>query len=102
MSKDHTDKLVKHGPDIVKNLRVEDILLALEQSSCITHYEYQEIKSEATQLKQSECFLAILRTKSEGAYWSFDKVLRKNDRKHIADLLEPTYQAASNSLGNFF
>lgn len=86
MLETHRHLLLVHGPEIVKDLLVEDVLTELRSKFVIDQDDSELIESERTSRGKAEKLLNLLPQKGYGAFQGFYEVLL-DKYSHLAKLL---------------
>ena len=91
----HRHLLLVHGPEIVKDLLVEDVLTELRSKFVIDQDDSELIESERTSRRKAEKLLNLLPQKGYGAFQGFYEVLL-DKYSHLAKLLESGIDASGD------
>ena len=87
MLETHRHLLLVHGPEIVKDLLVEDVLTELRSKFVIDQEDSELIEDEKTSRRKAEKLLNLLPQKGYGAFQAFYEVLL-DKYPYLAKLLE--------------
>lgn len=112
MLETHRHLLLEHGPKIVQDLLVEDVLTELRSKFVIDQDDSELIESERTSRRRAEKLLSLLPQKGYEAFQAFYEALLDKS-PHLAKLLESgigasgdetdsgtTVHVNNNNLGN--
>lgn len=87
MLETHRHLLLVHGPEIVQDLLVEDVLTELRSKFVVDQDDSELIESELTSRRKAEKLLKLLPEKGYEAFQAFYEVL-VDKYSHLAKLLE--------------
>ncbi|XP_013408965.1 uncharacterized protein LOC106172698 [Lingula anatina] len=104
MSPTHKNLLVQMGPELIKDLQVEDIVPDMVDRGIISERNAKKVLAHKAENDQAFEFLRILPKCGPRAFETFVDVLRKHNKKELADLLAEKATACSskNQIASFY
>ncbi|XP_013389014.1 uncharacterized protein LOC106157810 [Lingula anatina] len=96
--------LVEMTPVLIKNLQVEDIIPDMVDREILSERDAEKVMAHKTEQDQAFEFLCILPKCGPRAFETFVEVLRKHDKKELADLLaeKATESSSKKQIASFY
>ena len=88
LSNDHSQVLRQCKPELLENLKVQDIPNLLHSDGVLTVAEYEEYIKTQPRYKKVEYLLEILEKGSQRSFLSFMRALRSTEQRHLANYIE--------------